>query len=83
MFLISILDTKIFDFEERQHLIHRYCKLSEKGRKIVIYDARIGDNVTIPIPAVDRGRADPLNMIGVITDIGDNNNTPLLLMEVY
>ena len=40
------------------------------------------DNVTIPVPAVDRGRADPLNIIEVITDISDNDNTPLLLMEV-
>ena len=48
----------------------------------MISDARIGDDVTIPIAAVDRGRADPLNTIGVIADISDNNNTPLLLMEV-
>ena len=38
--------------------------------------------VTKPIPAVDRGRADSLNIIRVITDISDNDNTPLLLMEV-
>ena len=82
MFLISLLDRKILDFKERQHLIHSYSKLSEKGRKIVISDATFGDNVTIPIPAVERGRADALNIIGVITDISDNNNTALLLMEV-
>ena len=57
-------------------------KSVEKRRKIVISDARICDNVTKPIPAVDRGRADPLNIIRVITDISDNDNTPLLLMEV-
>ena len=48
----------------------------------MISDARICDNVTKPIPAVDRGRADPLNIIRVITDISDNDNTPLLLLEV-
>ena len=48
----------------------------------MISDARICDNVTKPIPAVDRGRADPLNIIGVITGVSDNNNTPLLLMEM-
>ena len=41
----------------------------------MISDARICDNVTKPIPAVDRGRADPLNIIGVITGVSDNNNT--------
>ena len=78
MFRISLLDTKIFDFKERQHQIHNYSKLRKEGKS----DARIADNVTIPIPAVDRGRADPLNIIGVITDISDNDNTPMLLMEV-
>ena len=47
----------------------------------MISGARICDNVTKPIPAVDRGRADPLN-IGVITGVSDNDNTPLLLMEM-
>ena len=28
----------------------------------------IGDNVTVPIPLVDRGRGDPRNLIGVIVD---------------
>lgn len=27
-----------------------------------------GDNVTVPIPMVDRGRVDPRNIMGVIID---------------
>ena len=33
----------------------------------------IGDNVTVPIPLVDRGRGDPRNIMGVIID-RDNND---------
>jgi hypothetical protein len=32
-----------------------------------------GDNVTIPIPLVDRGRGDPRNIMGVIIDRDSNN----------
>src|SRR6218665_607593 len=32
-----------------------------------------GDNVTVPIPMVDRGRGDPRNLMGVIIDRDDNN----------
>src|SRR6218665_1027186 len=32
-----------------------------------------GDNVTVPIPLVDRGRGDPQNLMGVISD-GDDND---------
>jgi len=43
-----------------------------KRSKIVLSTVKVGDNVTIPIPAVDRGRTDPRNLIGVVTDISDN-----------
>src|SRR6218665_4041990 len=32
-----------------------------------------GDNVTVPIPMVDRGRGDPRNLMGVIIDREDND----------
>src|SRR6218665_485854 len=32
-----------------------------------------GDNVTVPIPMVDRGRGDPRNLMGVIIDRYDND----------
>ena len=42
-----------------------------KMSRRVLVEAFIGDNVSIPIPAVDRGRTDPRNLIGVITDKDD------------
>ena len=32
-----------------------------------------GDNVTIPIPLVDRGKGDPRNVIGIILDRNEND----------
>jgi len=32
-----------------------------------------GNNVTVPVPLVDRGRGDPRNMMGVITDRDEND----------
>ena len=32
-----------------------------------------GDNVTVPIPLVDRGRGDPRNIMGVIVDRDSND----------
>lgn len=32
-----------------------------------------GDNVTVPIPLVDRGRGDPRNLIAVVLDRDDND----------
>ena len=45
-------------------------KMVKRSRRVLV-EASIGDNVTIPIPAVDRGRTDPRNLIGVITDKDD------------
>ena len=33
---------------------------------------QIGSNVTVPIPSVDRGRADPRNIIAGVTECSDN-----------
>ena len=38
-----------------------------KRSKHVFASVQVGDNVTIPIPNVDRGRNDPQNIIGVVT----------------
>ena len=34
---------------------------------------KAGDNVTVPVPNVARGRADPRNPIGVLLDISDTD----------
>ena len=44
-----------------------------KRSKIVLSEVKVGDNVTIPIPSVDRGRTDLRNLIGIVTDISDND----------
>ena len=36
--------------------------------------ASVGDNVAIPIPDVDKGRAEFRNVLGVITNVSDNGN---------
>ncbi|XP_041367023.1 KRAB-A domain-containing protein 2-like [Gigantopelta aegis] len=43
-----------------------------KRSRIVFSSVQIGSNVTVPIPSVDRGRADPRNIIGVVTECSDN-----------
>lgn len=35
---------------------------------------KVGNNVTIPIPLVDRGRGDPRNIMGRIFNIDGNDN---------
>ena len=44
-----------------------------KRSKIVLSEVKVGDNVNIPIPSVDRGRTDPRNLIGIVTDISNND----------
>jgi len=34
---------------------------------------KVGENVAIPIPMVDRGRGDPRNILGVILDCDEHN----------
>ena len=43
-----------------------------KRSRIVFSSVQIGSNVTVSIPSVDRGRADPRNIIGVVTECSDN-----------
>ena len=43
-----------------------------KISRIVFSSVQIGSNETMSIPSVDRGRADPRNIIGVATECSDN-----------
>ena len=43
-----------------------------KRSRIVFSSVQIGSNVTVPIPSVDRSRADPRNIIGVVTECSHN-----------
>ena len=44
-----------------------------KRSRVLLGPAAVGCNVTIPIPLVDRGRGDPRNLLGVITDKNEND----------
>ncbi|XP_046565136.1 lysine-rich arabinogalactan protein 19-like [Haliotis rubra] len=60
---------------QRKRAIDSQLQQAEKMVKrseVVLSEVQVGDNVTVPIPSVDRGRADPCNLIGVITDINDS-----------
>ena len=46
----------------------RQAERMVKRSRVQHVPGNIGDNVTVPIPLVDRGRGDPRNIIGVITD---------------
>ena len=41
--------------------------------RVINVPASIGDNVTIPIPLVDRGRGDPRNLMGVVLEHNEND----------
>ncbi|XP_068223750.1 uncharacterized protein [Palaemon carinicauda] len=55
------------------------AQLSQAGRMVkrsrrIMDRGNVGNNVTIPIPMVDRGRGNPRNIMGIIMDIDENDN---------
>ena len=44
-----------------------------KRSRIDLQPGQPGDNVAVPISSVDRGREDPRNILGVITDRNEND----------
>ena len=44
-----------------------------KQSRLVNVAGNPGDNVTVPIPMVDRGHGDPRNIMGVIVDRDEND----------
>jgi hypothetical protein len=45
--------------------------LSRTSRKL--RPLRVGDNVLVPVSEFDRGRGDPLNLLGVVVETNDTN----------
>src|SRR5215469_14822797 len=43
-----------------------------KRSRVVNAPGDVGDNVTVPVPLVDRGRGDPRNLLGIILDRDEN-----------
>ena len=44
-----------------------------KRSRIINVPANPGDNVTVPVPLVDRGRGDPRNLLGIVLDRDEND----------
>jgi len=44
-----------------------------KRSRIINVAGKVGDNVTVPVPLVDRGRGDSRNIMGVIVDRDEND----------
>ncbi|XP_068206217.1 KRAB-A domain-containing protein 2-like [Palaemon carinicauda] len=51
---------------QAERMVERIRRIMDRGK--------VGNNVTIPIPMVDRGRGDPRNIMGIIMDIDENDN---------
>ena len=44
-----------------------------KRSRVEMVAGKMGDNVTVPIPLVDRGRGDPRNILGIVLDRNEND----------
>ena len=44
-----------------------------KRSRVINVPGKVGENVTIPVPLVDRGRGDSRNIMGVILDRDEND----------
>ena len=44
-----------------------------KRSRVINIPGNVGDNVTVPVPLVDRGRGDSRNIMGVILDRDEND----------
>ena len=51
---------------QAERMVKRSRRIMDRGN--------VGNNVTIPIPMVDRGHGDPRNIMGIIMDIDENDN---------
>jgi len=55
----------------RSSLLRQAEKMLKRSR-VVNAPGDVGDNVTVPVPLVDRGRGDPRNLLGIILDRDEN-----------
>ncbi|XP_046326947.2 uncharacterized protein LOC124111338 [Haliotis rufescens] len=67
--LNSIMQNRKRAREAQEEQAQRMVKRSKR----VFGPVSVGDNVTVPIPHVDRGRGDPRNIIGVVIECSDND----------
>ncbi|XP_050505762.1 uncharacterized protein LOC126884022 [Diabrotica virgifera virgifera] len=58
-------------FQAKDGLLQQAKKMKLNSNKL-LPAAKIGDTVRLPVPDVDRGRADARNILGVVTTVEDN-----------
>jgi len=58
--------------EAREGILKQAQRMIKRSR-LENVPGKVGDNITIPIPLVDRGRGDPRNIVGVIVDRDEND----------
>ncbi|XP_070180030.1 melanoma-associated antigen E1-like [Littorina saxatilis] len=63
----NILVSRKRAYQAQENQAERMVKRSKR----IFPEAEVGDSVTVPIPAVDRGRSDPRNLIDIIKDKDD------------
>ena len=68
------IDSRTAQITQRRHeaSIAQVERMVKRSR-IDLQAGAIGDNVAVPIPAVDRGRGDPRNILGVVVNKTDND----------
>ncbi|XP_060064984.1 mucin-2-like [Ylistrum balloti] len=74
-FTSSSLDRRLQDISD-QHKRVRAAQLVHRERMVKCTDIKTGepgDNITMPIPMVDRCRGDPRNILGVIVNCDEND----------
>jgi len=52
-----------------------------KRSRVEMVAGKVGDNVAVPIPLVDRGRGDPRNILGIVLDTNENDLYTMHLRE--
>ncbi|XP_050508441.1 uncharacterized protein LOC126885719 [Diabrotica virgifera virgifera] len=65
----SIIENR---FQAKDGLLQQAKKMKLNSNKL-LPTAKIGDTVRLPVPDLDRGRADARNTLGVVTTVEDNN----------
>ncbi|KAG1655420.1 Sialin [Nymphon striatum] len=58
---------------QAERMVKRIRRIIDRGN--------VGNNVTVPIPMVDKGRGDPRNIMGMIMDIDENDNYTIATAE--
>ena len=70
--IVNLIPTSDHRTRAREGLIKQAQRMVKRSRLENI-PGKLGDNVTVPVPLVDRGRGDARNIMGIILDRDDND----------